>query len=143
MNIVQVADLVAYMAHRGQVDKIGADYICHPRMVASFVEGEKAKAVALLHDVLEDTYLTEGDLRPVFGDEITDAVLILTRDEQEDYFDYIRRVKKHPLAKQVKLADLRHNTDRSRILNPGEKDFARWKKYEKAIQMLTREDADI
>ncbi len=138
MDSVKAADLVASMAHRGQVDKMGTAYIEHPRAVASFLETETEKTAALLHDVLEDTYLREEDLRPVFGDEITDAVVALTRREGEDYFDYIRRVMKNALAVRVKLADLRHNTDRSRIKDPGPEDFSRWDKYQKAIDMLRR-----
>lgn len=136
MDTIKVADLVASMAHRGQVDKMGTAYIEHPRAVASFVETETEKTVALLHDVLEDTYLTEDDLRPVFGDEITDAVVALTRNDGEEYFAYIRRVKQNPLAIRVKLADLKHNTDRSRIDEPKESDFLRWDKYKKAMEIL-------
>lgn len=136
MDTIKVADLVASMAHRGQVDKMGTAYIEHPRAVASFLETETEKTVALLHDVLEDTYLTEDDLRPVFGDEITDAVVALTRNDGEEYFAYIQRVKQNPLAVRVKLADLKHNTDRSRIDEPKENDFRRWDKYKKAIEIL-------
>lgn len=140
MDIVCVADLVASMAHRGQVDKMGTAYINHPRAVASFLDTETEKTVALLHDVLEDTFLKEQDLRPVFGEMITDAVVTLTRLSGEDYFVYIDRVKKNPLAVRVKLADLRHNTDPSRILSPGKEDFARWDKYKKAMAILKESD---
>jgi (p)ppGpp synthase/HD superfamily hydrolase len=136
MNPIKVADLVARMAHHEQVDKIGMAYIEHPRTVASFVETEEEKVVALLHDVLEDSFLTAEDLRPVFGDKITDTVVLLTKQEGEDYFAYIERIKEDPLATKVKLADLRHNTDRARLLEPTDVDYARWEKYEKAKKIL-------
>jgi (p)ppGpp synthase/HD superfamily hydrolase len=136
MDPIKVADLVARMAHHEQVDKIGMAYIEHPRTVASFVETEEEKVVALLHDVLEDSFLTAEDLRPVFGDKITDTVVLLTKQEGEDYFAYIERIKEDPLATKVKLADLRHNTDRARLLEPTAVDYARWEKYEKAKAIL-------
>jgi (p)ppGpp synthase/HD superfamily hydrolase len=139
MDPIKVADLVARMAHHQQVDKIGTAYIEHPRAVASFLDTQEEKVIALLHDVLEDSFLTEADLRPVFGDRITDTVALLTRREDEDYFAYIDRIKGDPLATRIKLADLRHNTDRSRITEPAQVDYDRWEKYDKAIEILTQE----
>ena len=139
-DIVKAADLVAYTAHYGQVDKAGRPYIEHPRTVASFVETDEEKAAALLHDVMEDTFLTEADLRPVFGDRITDALCLLTHDETEDYFSYVRRVREDPLAKAVKLADLRHNSDSSRLKEITKKDEQRLLKYEKARRILLGEE---
>lgn len=134
--LLLAADDLAARAHAGQVDKSGKDYIHHPRIVSSFCTSPKAKIVALLHDTIEDTNTTEDDLRPVFGDELTDAVLLMTHGDDEDYFTYIRRIKTNPIATEVKLADLKHNMDLSRIPNPTEKDFARIQKYEQAKKIL-------
>ena len=127
----------AVKAHEGQVDKAGVPYVEHPVTVASYVDGEIAKAVALLHDVLEDTDATEEELREKFGDEVTDAVVVLTHAEGESYLDYVRRVKRHPLARTVKLADLRHNMNLDRFSVVTERDVRRVvDKYVPALRLL-------
>lgn len=136
-HLVAVADLVASLAHRGQVDHSGVPYIEHPRTVAGYVHTTEQKVIALLHDTLEDTCLTEADLRPVFGDEITDTVVMLTHDPQEDYAGYIDRVSESRLASAVKLADLRHNMQLSRLSVVTEADWKRIEKYKKAYAVLT------
>ena len=135
--MLEKALLLAAKAHTGQVDKGGAPYILHPIRVMLACEGEQAKIVALLHDTLEDTALTAADLRREgFPKEIVQAVLCLTRRQDEDYMDYIARVSKNPLAAEVKRADLQDNMDIRRIPSPTEKDFARIRKYEQAFQKL-------
>lgn len=134
---MEKALILAAKAHTGQVDKGGAPYILHPIRVMLACEGEKEKIVALLHDTLEDTALTAADLRREgFPEEIVQAVLCLTRRQDEDYMAYIARVCENPLAAEVKYADLQDNLDLSRIPNPTEKDFARIRKYEQAIQKI-------
>lgn len=135
-QLLNTAMLVAYTAHYGQTDKMGVPYINHPRTVASFLEDDTDKIIALLHDVMEDTFLTEEDLRPVFGNEIVYVLKLLTREKGEDYFDYIARVDTNERAKRVKLADLRHNSDMARIPNPTQKDYDRLDKYQKAVKIL-------
>ena len=135
--MLEKALLLAVKAHTGQVDKGGAPYILHPIRVMLACEGEKEKIVALLHDTLEDTALTAADLRrESFPEDIVQAVLCLTRKQDEDYMDYIAHVSENPLAAGVKCADLQDNMDISRIPNPTEKDFARIRKYEQALQRL-------
>ena len=139
-RLLKTAELVARLAHKGQKDKAGCDYIAHPLAVASFLDTPEEKAVGLLHDVMEDTWVGEAELRPVFGDRITDALLLLIHGENEPYLDYVRRVKENPLARKVKLADLRHNMDLSRIPSPRQKDLDRIeKKYKPAVKILTEE----
>ncbi len=137
MDVVKTAELVATIAHRGQVDKSGVPYIEHPRMVASYVTTPEEKAVGFLHDTLEDTFLTEADLRPVFGDVITDAVVAMTHLIYEDYFTYIERVSKNPIAIRVKLADLTHNMDASRLILVTQHDRDRIEKYKRAYAYLS------
>ena len=128
---------IAKKAHLGQVDKAGEDYIKHPEKVASFVKTDEEKAVAYLHDVIEDTELTLEDLNKYdFSKEVLEAVDIITKKRGEDYQSYLNSVKKNKLARAVKLADLRHNSDLTRLIKVTEKDIKRKEKYQKAIDFL-------
>ena len=128
---------IAKKAHLGQVDKAGEDYIKHPEKVASFVKTDEEKAVAYLHDVIEDTELTLEDLCEYdFSKEVIEAVDIITKKRGEDYQSYLNSVKKNKLARAVKLADLRHNSDLTRLIKVTEKDIERKEKYQKAIDFL-------
>lgn len=140
MVLYQQALAIAKDAHKGQVDKAGVDYIQHPLFVASLVEGELAKTVALLHDVVEDSDWTLEDLRMEgLPEEVVQAVGILTKKRNENYEEYILRVKQNPLARQVKLADLQHNSDLSRLTTVTEIDRKRAEKYRQAIAFLSEE----
>lgn len=128
---------IAKRAHLGQVDKAGEDYIKHPEKVASFVKTDEEKAVAYLHDVIEDTELILEDLCEYsFSKEVIEAVDIITKKRGEDYQSYLNSVKKNKLARAVKLADLRHNSDLTRLIKVTEKDIKRKEKYQKAIDFL-------
>lgn len=128
---------IAKKAHLGQVDKAGEDYIKHPEKVASFVKTDEEKAVAYLHDVIEDTELTLEDLNKYdFSKEVLEAVDIITKKRGEDYQSYLNSVKKNKLARAVKLAELRHNSDLTRLIKVTEKDIKRKEKYQKAIDFL-------
>ena len=95
------------------------------------------KIVALLHDIVEDTEITIEDLRKQgFSEKILMAIDAITRRENEDRETYLCRVKANSLAKAVKIADLNHNSDITRIIEPKEKDFERIKKYAKEIKFL-------
>ncbi|CEO77824.1 HD domain-containing protein [Streptococcus pneumoniae] len=128
---------VAKKAHFGQTDRAGIDYIKHPETVASFVTTDEEKAVAYLHDVIEDTTLTLLDLKKEgFSKNIIEAVDILTKKKGQDYQSYLNLVKTNELARVVKLADLRHNSDLTRLPLITEKDLERNKKYSSAIRFL-------
>lgn len=115
MEILKVAKLVATIAHSGQVDKGGNDYITHPEAVANAVETEEEKTVAWLHDVVEDTYVTLEDLAEVFPAEVVNAVDSITWRPNESREHYLHRVAANPIAVEVKIADLIHNSDLSRL----------------------------
>ncbi len=133
----EIAREIAIKAHEGQVDKGGKPYINHPEHVAANVETDGQKAVAWLHDVLEDTNVTARDLAAAgISEDVVDGVVAMTRHEGEDYFDYIDRVALNSLAREVKKADLVHNMDLSRLVNPSHEQFERRKKYEKAFAIL-------
>ena len=134
---MQAAYELAAKAHAGQVDKAGTDYIHHPLTVASFVASDDEKTVALLHDVVEDTSVTLQNLSEAgFSDAVVHAVDCVTKREGEALQDDLQRVKSDQLATVVKLADLRHNSDLSRIPHPTEKDFARVERYKAEIAFL-------
>ncbi|HEK9596495.1 TPA: HD domain-containing protein, partial [Streptococcus equi subsp. equi] len=133
MSIVELAFRVAKKAHLGQVDKAGVDYIKHPITVASFVKTDEEKATAYLHDVIEDTSLTLLDLEEYdFPRSVIEAVDILTKKKGQDYQSYLNLVKTNKLARTVKLADLKHNSDLSRLSEVTNKDLKRYKKYQEA-----------
>jgi GTP diphosphokinase / guanosine-3',5'-bis(diphosphate) 3'-diphosphatase len=128
---------IAQKAHKGQVDKGGNSYIDHPKKVASMVKTKEARVVAILHDVCEDTDVTLSDLvKYGFSDKIVDAVDAITMRKDEDYLDYITRVKSNSIASEVKIADASHNSDLSRIKNPTTEDIERSRRYEKTIKRL-------
>lgn len=107
---------IAYDAHAGQVDKGGDPYIFHPFHLAEQVEGEYAVCVALLHDVVEDTPVSLQDLEGEFPAEVVEALRLLTHDPLVPYADYVAAIAGNPLARTVKLADLAHNSDESRLV---------------------------
>lgn len=106
---------LAYTAHHAQTDKAGQPYIFHPYHLAEQMPDEISVCVALLHDVVEDTSVEMETLEQEFPWEVTYPLRLLTREKGTDYFDYIRAVKKDPVARRVKLADLEHNSDLSRL----------------------------
>lgn len=110
---------LAYAAHHGQQDKSGAPYIFHPIHLAESMDDALSCCVALLHDTVEDTYVTMEDIRREFPPEVADAVALLTHDDAVDYFDYVRAIAKNPIARKVKLADLAHNADQTRMAGSG------------------------
>ena len=136
--MIDIALAIARKAHAGQVDKAGVDYIQHPLYVASQVKTEQEKAVALLHDVLEDSDITAADLLAYgLSNEVVTAVQTLTKKKGQSYQDYLGKVKSNNLARVVKLADLKHNSDLSRLKTVSNTDYERVKKYKNAIRYLS------
>ncbi len=129
-----------YKAHEGQIDKSGLPYVLHPIHIAEQMKDEYSTLVALLHDTLENTDITAEYLRAEFPAEVCDAVELLTKPADEDYFDYIERLKSNDLARRVKLCDLEHNCTLSRFdTAPDEYALARREKYLKARKILLAE----
>ncbi len=133
---------MATSAHEGQVDKAGKPYIYHPLSVAQFAvedgnDDENIVIAALLHDVAEDTDITIETLTDEFGKEVGDALSLLNHDKSVPYMDYINIVKNNEIARAVKLADLRHNMDISRLSEVTQKDLDRVEKYKEAYRILT------
>lgn len=130
---------LAYDAHRGQMDKCGVPYIFHPVHLAEQMEDEVSCCVALLHDVVEDTDVTLADLEKRFPPAVTEAVKLLTHDDGTPYEAYVRAVAKNPVALRVKLADIAHNSDQSRMagcdISPEKRLYFK-NKYERAKRIL-------
>ena len=136
-DLTKKALLIAYNAHMGQYDRSGLPYIFHPYHLAEMMEDEYSVCAALLHDTVEDTDMTIEDIRNEgFPEEVVHALELLTHKDGVDYFDYVRAIRSDPLAVRVKLADLSHNSDLSRLDNVSERDRERIKKYEQARRIL-------
>ena len=116
MSNLQKAIDLANEKHADQYDKLGEAYVEHLRRVAQRLRTDTEKTVAWLHDILEDTDMTAGDLAAAgFPDEVVEAVVALTKREGETYEDFIRRAAVHPVAGRVKAADLADNMDEDRL----------------------------
>ena len=141
MSTLQRAIEIATEAHRGQFDKAGRDYIGHPLRVMEMGKTENEKIVGVLHDVIEDSDWTFEKLTEEgFSDEVIAALKCVTKtSENENYDNFIDRVKKNPLAAAVKINDLTDNMDIRRLPYLSDKDVKRLKKYLKAYKRLTGE----
>ena len=114
-DLTRKAMILAYEAHHGQVDKAGVPYIFHPLHLAQQMPDEISCCVALLHDVVEDTPITVQQLEQAFPEAVTEALKLLTHREGTPYFDYVRAIRANPIAVKVKLADIAHNSDQTRL----------------------------
>lgn len=136
-ELTKKAIKLCFVAHRDQVDKSGLPYVFHPFHLAEHMTDELTTVTALLHDVVEDTPYTFDDLREMgFPAEVLDALVLLTHEDDTPYLEYVARLKSNPIARAVKLADLRHNSDLTRLDHVDEKAQKRADKYQKAIDLL-------
>jgi (p)ppGpp synthase/HD superfamily hydrolase len=137
MSTLERAIALAAEAHAGQQDQVGETYILHPLRVMLAVRTTDERIAGVLHDVVEDTpWALEGLRGEGFSPAVVDAVEALTRREGEEYFDFVRRAGAHPLARAVKVADLRDNLDMTRIAAPTQRDYDRCERYRKALELL-------
>ena len=141
MATLAEAILLAVQAHHGQTQRNGQPYILHPlTLMLRFDADEDAQIVAVLHDVVEDTAVTLDDLRAIgFAPLIVETVEHLTRRAGEPYEAFIERIRPHPLARKVKLADLRDNLNGLRLTEYNDSDMARFRRYRAAWDVLTAE----
>ena len=135
---VKKAALIAYNAHKDQWDKGGYPYIMHPIHIAEQMETEDETIAALLHDVIEDTDIGFDYLKKEgFSDTVINCLKILTKDPNEDYMDYIRKIKKTGgIALKIKKADMAHNMIAERISKKIQSDESRMEKYRAAFDIL-------
>ena len=140
-DLTKKAMKISFQAHKDQLDKSGLPYVFHPFHLAEQMDEQYAVCVALLHDVVEDSDVTYDDLRGEgFPETVINAIAEMTHDDGTPYMEYVRRLKSNPLAKKVKLADLRHNSDLSRLDSVTPADAERAKKYQQAIALLESEE---
>ena len=137
MHLLEIALQIALDAHRGQVDKAGRPYILHPLRVMASMRTDDERAVALLHDVIEDG---EYDVARLVDAgiplHVTQAVECLSKRDGEDYPAFIARVIENPLAARVKQADIADNIDVLRLEQLSEQDLQRVAKYHQAWRQL-------
>lgn len=135
------AMVIASVAHMEQQDKGGNPYITHPMRVMNTVSAHRdyeLMAIAILHDVYEDTEKRrEHLLEEGFSNRVYWALGLLTHLKHHTYEQYIENLSSNRDAILVKLADLKDNSDISRMKGLREKDFERIIKYNKAYAYLT------
>ena len=136
-DLTKKALWLCFAAHKEQVDKSGLPYVFHPFHLAEQMTEELTTVTALLHDVIEDTHYTLSDLREMgFPEEVLAALTLLTHDDDTPYLDYVARLKNNPIARAVKLADLRHNSDLTRLDHVDARVLKRAEKYRQAMELL-------
>lgn len=137
--MTKAAMKLCFEAHKNQIDKAGIPYVFHPISLAErFGEGREAETcVALLHDVLEDTDYTVDDIRAAgMNEEVIEALLLLNHNPKVEYMNYVRHLSKNDIARHVKICDLQHNSNLSRLETVTEKDLKRVEKYKEALRIL-------
>ena len=140
-NKLQLALEFATEKHKGQKRIGGDDYITHPVAVCEIVKSqdydENYQIAALFHDLLEDTDATDEEILKYGNKEVLDAVKLLTKEKGYVMAEYIQSIKENPIAKAVKLADLQHNSDITRLDRVDEKALKRAEKYKQAMKLLS------
>lgn len=140
-DMTKKAIKLMFALHKDQTDKSGMPYVFHPFHLAEQMSDEETTCAALLHDTIEDTPCTPDMLRAEgFPKSVVEAVKLLTHPDGEEYLHYVARIGKNPIARAVKLADLQHNSDLTRLDSLGEKDLQRIEKYRKAMEILRSMD---
>lgn len=136
-DLTKKALKISFNAHKNQVDKSGMPYVFHPFHLAEQMDDEYSVCVALLHDVVEDTDITIEELIiEGFPKEVINAIELMTHSDSVPYLDYVKIIKNNPIARKVKVADLMHNSDLSRLDKIDDKVLERVAKYKKAIGIL-------
>ena len=113
--------------HWKQKDKSGKRYIWHPIYVM----------LALLHDIVEDTDVSFQDLKKMkFSSDVLKSVYVITKNKNQDYFEYLEKIKQNKIARAVKIQDLKHNSNLKRLKKITQEDYKRLEKYEQALEYL-------
>ena len=143
MNLQRAIE-IAVEAHRNQSDKAGAPYILHPLRVMMSVDTEEERIVAVLHDVVEDGpgWTFERLVAEGFPASVIDALRLVTKrpedrgDDEESYLRFVRRTLPNPVARRVKIADIRDNLNATRLKELTERDRLRMNRYLAALRVL-------
>jgi len=139
-KIKELAFEIAKKSFEGKVDKGGKPYFNHLLRVAKpFEDDEFLYTIAILHDLLEDCpEWNETSLRCLFSENIVSTIAVLTKKDNEDYFEYINRINQSSWATKIKLADLKDNMDITRLDSVSDKDIKRLNKYIEAYKILSQ-----
>lgn len=138
-DLTKKALKLCFDAHKNQVDKTDIPYVFHPFHLAEQMDDEISTVCALLHDVIEDTDYTFTDLEDMgYPKEVLSVLQLLTHDDAVPYMDYVEKISHNPIAKKVKIADLMHNSDLSRLDVVDERALERREKYKKALEFLSK-----
>lgn len=138
-DLTRKAMTIAFAVHKDQLDKADVPYIYHPIHLAESMDDEYSTVVALLHDVVEDSEMTFDELIAIgFPNEVITALKLLTHSPGVGYLDYIEAISHNELATKVKLADIKHNSDVTRLITVTDKDIERFEKYKKAVEILNK-----
>jgi (p)ppGpp synthase/HD superfamily hydrolase len=137
MNLEKAIE-IAVSAHIGAIDKGGQPYILHPLAVMMNLKTDEEKIVGVLHDVVEDSDWTFEALKEEgFSENIIEALRSVTKsDHDSSYIDFIERAKTNAIGRKVKIADLKHNMDISRIPSISPLDLERLERYRKSLEIL-------
>lgn len=131
---------IAAEGHLNQKDKGGNPYILHPLKVMHYLKTDdfQLMAIAALHDVVEDTDVTAADLVLLgFSNRVKDAVVLLTKKDDQTPEQYFNGIASNYDAIRVKLSDLRHNSDVRRLKGLSDNDLLRVRKYHDMYIRLT------
>lgn len=140
MKNLDLAISIVAQAFVGKSDKGGHPYVLHCLHVMNQMDPGDAelRCIAVLHDLVEDTTWTIEDLRKLgFSERVLIGVDTLTHKNDMPYDDYIKLIAMYPDARKVKLADLKHNSDITRMKGLRKKDFDRLEKYHRSFAYLS------
>ena len=141
MTLIETSLAIALRAYAGKTDKAGRAYILHPLRLMAKMTTDTEMAVALLHDVIEDSDITATDLLAEgIPNDVVEAVLCLTKQAGENYPAFVLRAKQNPIARKVKIADIEDNINVLRLLTLTNTDLARVAKYHAAWLVLNKDD---
>jgi len=138
-ELVKKACLISFEAHKNDLDKGGYPYVYHPFFLASQFDDEDSVCVSLLHDVIEDhgdVYSFESLSKEGFNERIINALKLLTHRKGIEYMDYVKEIGKNSIARKVKMADLKHNSDVSRTNGIAPKKIETYKKAYEYLKSL-------
>ncbi len=140
-ELTMQAMVLCFAAHKNQSDKSGVPYVFHPIHLAEQMPDEYTTVTALLHDVVEDTDYTLDDLRNMgYPEAVISALSLLTHEDGTPYMEYVAAIRENPIARTVKLADLRHNSDLTRLRVVDDAALARVAKYREARELLEKDE---
>ncbi|MBD5112070.1 MAG: GTP pyrophosphokinase [Ruminococcaceae bacterium] len=140
----EIAYDLARIAHNGAVDKGGNPYINHPTAVASQFSCTYRICTAYLHDVVEDTdYTVDMLIDKGIDPRVAESVRLITHSKSVDYSEYLEILSSDPIAVDVKIADMLHNSDLSRIKSYDEKTLSRMRRYNNGLRFLAERNFGV